>query len=524
MFKKLFATALVACTLCSIASAEGVPIGTTVIPPEPAGESENWLVNETFEDKADKVIGETEGDIYANLSGYVSGGVIDLNGNKVLNVYSPIGAENVRSWQSPVNIKDLESPVTSGYLVYEADLMLPNCGTEEVPVAGGTAYLALNAFTTGQDKCPGEETCLTHSFHSAGDETNNHRGYNAGRVGIFMQADSIGFMYDKSNKMQKMEYSVKADTWYNIKLLVDLDNGTYDIHVNDCLFATDLPFATAKTGIVSAIVGAYNLGTTEITVEQTLGNGTKASSTGQAYGDPRAAYYDNIKLYKITKEEAIAHTKAGFEACFDAAGIRKNVVLPRPGYYTSIGTGVTQHGVKYSAAFETASVFRLNTYANNNDCEANFTPDKSRIGEVTRPEKGASAVAGTVTMHYVKGDVDFSHTVSVTILPEQEPISGYPGVEIGDVLLTETSDGIKASVYAGNSSEADFKATLLLCTYEAGNKLSGLELRPIAIKAGETDTLSFTIIKDTSDDTKAKAFIWLFDGLQPVSKGEIPLQ
>ncbi|MDD6309131.1 MAG: hypothetical protein PUB07_07280 [Clostridia bacterium] len=522
MAKKLLTMVLVFCMLGMTAGATGVAPGTTQVPSTPS----TFLVNETFEDKAGKIIGERAVDIFTPMSTYNSGGVINLNGNHVLSVYSNKNATSIRGWQVPVNISNFATPITSGYWVYEADVMLPNVAPEGAEkVAGGTAYLALNHFSTA-DNCPDAgksegELCPTFSSHS--DPKNEHRGHSSGRVGIYMQEGKFGLITSKTQGTYYVNYPVKADTWYNIKFVVDMTNGTFDAYIDNRLAVTNFPFCLNNDALVSACVGALNIANTDITQGWLLGDGTTAAETKKYFGDPRATYYDNIKLYEITQNDAIAHTKAGFEACFDVSGIRENVMLPYPGNTKSTVPGVTQHGVSYSTAFETVSAFRLNTYASKNDLEEGFSFDKPREGLVERPGSGEADAVGTVTMHYVKGDVDFSHTVSITV-PAACSLPEFPGVEIGDLVLQKTEKGAKAFVYAGNLSDSDFEATVIICSYEEGYKLSGIELYPLESKAGDSDTLSFSFEKDTAKDVKLKGFIWIWNRLKPISFGELSLQ
>ncbi|MBE7025505.1 MAG: hypothetical protein E7408_05565 [Ruminococcaceae bacterium] len=469
MLKKLVTLLMAVCMLAA-------PVCAATVAPVPSAGDAALLFSEEFTSyTTEDTVGDTANDEFWCRSNFLDGRIVDVGGNKALSVYSLLTPARTSYFHMPARLTNLDTQITSGTLVYEAKLMLPDVNPAEGEVyAGGTATLSLNYF-------PIYEVCACAlTDHTVGDINNDHQGLGTA-VAVSLNKDGISVLSGNHHTVAaKIPFTVSADRWYTVKCLVDVDNCTVDIFCDGKLIMTEAPFAKDRQGIWGVGVGPITNQQTTVPVGYQVGSGEILSVANTHYGNPYAAYYDDVKVYTVSKDDANKHIKAGFEALFNANGINSNeITLP---YAGATAEWANTAGYAYAT---TCSAITLNSDATSVITDSS----KKRYAEIIAPD-----IDTTGTMSFTKGKgtaAELTHSVDVKVLageqyleiqPTEEGMEGYrvyenfEGYNVGAIRDNFIANGIYANEFAAfkvvDSVDGNPVRTKAVQIYHANNNTS----------------------------------------------------
>ncbi|HHV45213.1 MAG TPA: LamG domain-containing protein [Firmicutes bacterium] len=117
----------------------------------------------------------------------------------------------------------------------------------------GIVSLELWAYMTGTNRS------LNIIFASDYEALNK---YSTENCGVYLQFDRYGdlralYMTEKQNWLKLADY--EANTWYHLRVEVDVASNTYDVYLNNNLVGTDVPFYGEQSSLNSVFIRLAHL-------------------------------------------------------------------------------------------------------------------------------------------------------------------------------------------------------------------------------------------------------------------------
>lgn len=259
MKQKIFSVILTACLLLSPLAVLGATIE------DPASDAASWILNETF--------GESfTSNMLSDVNHYKHNAKkVTVNGESCLRIWNNDTYQSTAPY--PIDLKQLETPVSEGYVVYKASFLIPETLSDSDPLSGAVMeagkpeFSILNSHVTGWDN----DVTFAVRFDAAN-----------GKVGYYYQAPPVaGMTYGNYTGDVSVTRGISYDMWHDMMMVVDLTNDKASVYLDGTL-----------------VIDSLSIDTTDVATCFGVEPGTYSALKA-------VSYVDNIKIYTANEIDII---------------------------------------------------------------------------------------------------------------------------------------------------------------------------------------------------------------------------